>query len=78
MQPFQFIAGKPVSERRARKSDGGAAGGSFSGFGGPKPPPALSTSVLGMKKGGKVSDVNLAAFWPGLVIEFDLLDNVSS
>lgn len=61
VQPFTFTAGRPVSERKARKADGGQAGGSFSGMGGPKPPPALSTSVLGMKKGGKVRVANLRA-----------------
>ena len=30
------------------------AGGLFAGSGGPKPPPALSSAVLGMKIGGKV------------------------
>ena len=54
LQPFQFVAGKPVFERKARKADGGGGGGSFSGLGGPKPPPALSTAVLGMAKGSKV------------------------
>lgn len=54
LQPFSFTAGKPVFERRARKAEGGMAGGNFIGAGGPKPPPALSTSVIGMKKGGKV------------------------
>jgi len=43
-----------VSERKAKKVDGGQAGGNFSGLGGPKPPPALSTAAYGMKKGGKV------------------------
>lgn len=43
-----------MAERKARKADGGMAGGSFAGLSGPKPPPALSSSVLGMKKGGKV------------------------
>lgn len=52
-EPFTFTAGKRVgtSEREAGES----AGGLFSGQSGPKPPPALSTAVLGMKAGGKRS-----------------------
>jgi hypothetical protein len=57
VQPFKFTVGKPVSERKAKKTDGDSAGGSFSGLGGPRPPPALSLSVIGMKKGGKVRDL---------------------
>eukprot|EP00892_Ulva_mutabilis_P001524 jgi/Ulvmu1/11372/UM075_0034.1 len=54
-EPFGFIAGKPVGQRKAKKADGGQANAAFSGQNGPKPPPALSTAVLGMKKGGKRS-----------------------
>lgn len=54
LQPFGFIAGKPVGQRKAKKADGGGGNAAFSGQSGPKPPPALSTAVLGMKKGGRV------------------------
>lgn len=54
-EPYEFTAGRPVNERKAKKTDREVAGGSFSGMSGPKPPPALSTSVFGMKKGGKRS-----------------------
>lgn len=50
-EPFQFLAGEPVSAKSA-KVMGDSAGGLFSGMGGPKPPPALSTAVVGMKVGG--------------------------
>lgn len=53
MQPLTFTAGKEVS--LAEKTAGEAAGGLFSGQSGPKPPPALSKAVLGMKPGGKRS-----------------------
>lgn len=52
-EPFTFTAGKRVG--LAQKEAGESAGGLFSGQGGPKPPPALSTAVLGMKQGGKRS-----------------------
>ena len=32
-----------------------SAGGLFAGGGGPRPPPALSTAVLGMRAGGRRS-----------------------
>lgn len=54
-EPFGFIAGKPVGQRKAKKADGGGGNAAFSGQSGPKPPPALSTAVLGMKKGGRRS-----------------------
>lgn len=54
MQAFGFTAGKPVNERKAAVPNSGSGGGSFAGASGPKPPPALATSVIGMKKGGKV------------------------
>ena len=59
LQPYEFTAGEPVSGPQAKKSDAGSAGGLFVGGSGPKPPPALSTAVLGMKPGGKVSQKNL-------------------
>jgi peptidylprolyl isomerase len=36
------------------KVAGESAGGLFAGTSGPKPPPALSTAVIGMRPGGKV------------------------
>lgn len=53
MQPLTFTAGKVVSI--AEKTAGESAGGLFSGQSGPKPPPALSKAVIGMKPGGKRS-----------------------
>ena len=51
-EPFEFIAGEQVTAQAVKKiSD--SAGGLFSGSSGPRPPPALSTAVLGMKRGGK-------------------------
>jgi peptidylprolyl isomerase len=52
-EPFEFIAGEPV-RAVSRRAAGDAAGGLFAGGSGPKPPPALSTAVIGMKVGGKV------------------------
>eukprot|EP00891_Asterochloris_glomerata_P000752 jgi/Astpho2/752/Aster-x0033 len=52
-QPFEFTAAEKVQEQRAKVAD--SAGGLFSGAGGPKPPPAISSAVLGMKPGGKRS-----------------------
>ena len=49
-EPFQFIAGESVSQKRAKVGE--SAGGLFTGTGGPKAPPALSTAVIGMKVGG--------------------------
>jgi peptidylprolyl isomerase len=51
-EPFEFVVGQPL-DSKAKMSDF-SGGGLFSGMGGPKPPPALSTSVRGMKVGGKV------------------------
>lgn len=48
-----FTAGKRVSS--GEKTAGESAGGLFSGQSGPKPPPALSKAVIGMKPGGKRS-----------------------
>ena len=55
-EPFEFIAGLPVSAQPVKKMND-SAGGLFAGTSGPKPPPALSTAVLGMKRGGKVGAV---------------------
>ncbi len=53
LQPFEFTAAEQVrGQAAAQVSD--SAGGLFAGASGPKPPPALSTAVLGMKVGGKV------------------------
>lgn len=54
VQPFEFTVGSPVSEVGVRKIND-SANGLFSGQAGVKPPPALSTAVIGMKTGGKVS-----------------------
>ena len=51
-QPYEFIAGEPVSNKARRIND--SAGGLFAGVGGPKPPAALSTAVIGMRPGGWV------------------------
>lgn len=54
MQPFEYIAGQPVSGKdSARLVE--SAGGLFAGGGGPKPPAALSAAVIGMREGGKRS-----------------------
>jgi len=45
--------GEPVSAIGVKKIND-AANGLFSGQSGVKPPPALSTAVIGMKTGGKV------------------------
>lgn len=52
-EPFQFTAGGGVSTNAIRIA-GDSAGGLFAGVSGPKPPPALSHAVEGMKVGGKV------------------------
>ena len=53
MQPFDFVVGEPVSSVGVKKIND-VANGLFSGQSGVKPPPALSTAVIGMKPGGKV------------------------
>lgn len=53
VQPFDFVVGQPVSEVGVKKIND-SANGLFSGQSGVKPPPALSTAVIGMKAGGKV------------------------
>lgn len=61
-EPFSFVAGEPVNAVAVRKITD-SANALFSGQGGPKPPAALSQSVIGMKTGGKrsviVEDVSL-------------------
>jgi hypothetical protein len=59
-EPFEFVAGQRVSAASIRLN-GDSAGGLFSGASGPKPPPALSTAVIGMKVGGKVSESLITA-----------------
>lgn len=56
VQPYEFVAGTKLGDNGPRNV-GDSAGGLFSGVGGPKPPPALSTAVIGMKDGGKVGSV---------------------
>lgn len=51
-EPFEFAVGEPVSEIGVKKIND-SANGLFSGQSGVKPPPALSTAVIGMKTGGK-------------------------
>ncbi|GMH45624.1 hypothetical protein BSKO_13581 [Bryopsis sp. KO-2023] len=53
-EPFEFTAGEGVIVGTKIISDRGG-GGLFTGDGGPSPPPALSTAVIGMKEGGKRS-----------------------
>ena len=55
MQPVEFTAGQAVGSGGIKAPEGDSAGGLFSGASGPKPPPALSQAVIGMKAGGKVS-----------------------
>lgn len=54
MQPFEFIAGQPLTGESARRMVE-SAGGLYAGGGGPKPPLALSMAVVGMRVGGKRS-----------------------
>ena len=58
-EPLQFIVGSRVTAGGLRgtavAADVESGGGLFSGASGPKPPPALSTAVIGMKSGGKRS-----------------------
>lgn len=65
LQPFEFTAGDVVSGVAVKKiSD--SANGLFAGSGGPKPPSALGTAVLGMRVGGKVSLCNchcICKYW---------------
>ena len=53
-EPLDFVAGESVNVSAIPVDDRGG-GGLFSGASGPKPPPALSTAVYGMRKGGKRS-----------------------
>ena len=66
MQPFEFTAAEKVQEQRAKVAD--SAGGLFSGAGGPKPPPAISSAVLGMKAGGTVSQLSGVVLWAGSML----------
>ncbi|PNH10177.1 Peptidyl-prolyl cis-trans isomerase FKBP18, chloroplastic [Tetrabaena socialis] len=51
-EPYEFTVGDPVYAASIA-SYTETANGMFSGSSGPKPPQALSLSVVGMKKGGK-------------------------
>jgi peptidylprolyl isomerase len=51
-QPLEFTAGQQVNLYAKKMND--TAGGLFAGGSGPKPPPAISTAVIGMKPGGRV------------------------
>lgn len=51
-EPLDFTVGGPVTAL-ARAAVAESSGGLFSGMGGPQPPPALSTAVLGMRAGDK-------------------------
>lgn len=53
-EPLEFKAGQEVVAG-GKEPTGESAGGLFSGASGPKPPPALSQAVMGMKPGGKRS-----------------------
>ena len=53
-EPLDFVAGQPIVVTNTGVDDRGG-GGLFAGASGPKPPPALSTAVIGMRKGGKRS-----------------------
>ena len=66
VQPFEFTAAEKVQEQKAKVTD--SAGGLFSGAGGPKPPPAISSAVLGMKPGGKVSQLLGSVLWEGSML----------
>ncbi len=55
LQPVEFTAGLDAGSGGVKQPVGEGAGGLFSGASGPKPPPALSQAVIGMKAGGKVS-----------------------
>lgn len=53
-EPFEFVVGESVSGRKARSAGTESSGNQlYSGGSGPTPPPALSTAVVGMRKGGK-------------------------
>lgn len=57
-EPLQFIAGSKLTAGGVRGTavvDTESGGGLFSGTSGPKPPPALSSAIIGMKPGGKRS-----------------------
>ncbi|EFJ48977.1 hypothetical protein VOLCADRAFT_120818 [Volvox carteri f. nagariensis] len=54
-EPYEFIVGEPVYAASLKSYDSDSANPLFAGSSGPKPPQALSLSVVGMKKGGKRS-----------------------
>ncbi|GIL87656.1 hypothetical protein Vretimale_14667 [Volvox reticuliferus] len=54
-EPYEFIVGEPVYSASLKPYDSDSANPLFAGSSGPKPPQALSLSVVGMKKGGKRS-----------------------
>lgn len=56
VQPLEFVAGNQVNVFIKKAND--TAGGLFAGGSGPKPPPAISTAVIGMKPGGRVRAVD--------------------
>lgn len=51
-EPYSFVAGGSVRALTPKRAGESGGGGLFSGAGGPEPPPALSTTVLGMRVGG--------------------------
>lgn len=73
LQPLEFKAGQEVVAG-GKEPTGESAGGLFSGASGPKPPPALSQAVMGMKPGGKVLEANVSCHhnicgWPCLMAQ---------
>ncbi|KAG2449266.1 hypothetical protein HYH02_005423 [Chlamydomonas schloesseri] len=54
-EPYEYTVGQPVYAASLAAFDADTANPLFSGSSGPKPPQALSLSVVGMKKGGKRS-----------------------
>lgn len=59
------MAGGTVDLKALRQSD--VPGTLITGLGGPQPPAALSTAVIGMKKGGKVQLVHFGVLHFGVV-----------
>ncbi|KAG2433460.1 hypothetical protein HXX76_008517 [Chlamydomonas incerta] len=54
-EPYEYVVGQAVYAASLAAYDADSANPLFSGSSGPKPPQALSLSVVGMKKGGKRS-----------------------
>eukprot|EP01023_Acetabularia_acetabulum_P019481 TRINITY_DN19935_c0_g1_i1.p3 TRINITY_DN19935_c0_g1~~TRINITY_DN19935_c0_g1_i1.p3 ORF type:complete len:218 (-),score=29.55 TRINITY_DN19935_c0_g1_i1:448-1101(-) len=52
-EPYSFVVGEEVDSVYLKSGDN--SGALFTGVAGPQPPPVLSTSVIGMKQGGKRS-----------------------